>query len=261
VPDVVLRRTEACRLVPELRLESFEEAPTFLEDRGLLTLMPCCSLPSLFGACHEEPHTPGKGGYGRYPRTRWWWGGALAECPGVTATKLHRGTSLFLSERLVRLVDPLCRAELDAAAAGEHGPDALRLVDHLAAAGPTTTDDLRVELGLTSTSVRRLRTRLEPVGAILSRHLRIDTPGGGHRHTSQLSRWDQVAPDDAPVRAVDEALTGLVVAAVAAAVVAPEADVRRFFWWRLPPDLVDRTVAGGRLVRVGPDALTTPTDA
>jgi hypothetical protein len=258
VADVALRRTEACRLVPELRLDSFEEAPAFLEDRGVLTLTPCCSLPSLFGACHEEPHSPGKSGYGQYPRTRWWWGGALAECPGVTPTKLHRGTTLFLSERVVRMVDPLCRTELSAAAAGDHGPDAARLVDHLAAAGPTTTEDLKVELGLTSPAVRRLRTRLERVGAILPRHLRLDTPGGGHRHTSQLSRWDQVVPLADPVRGGDDALADLVVAAVAAAVVAPEADVRRYFWWRLPPDLLDSAVAESRLVRVGPTALTTP---
>ena len=212
--DVLLRRTKACRLVPELSLDSFEEVPDFLEDRALLTLTPCCSLPSLFGACHEEPHSPGKGGYGQYPRTRWWWGGALAECPGVTATKLHRGTTLFLAGRLVRMVDPLCRAELSAAAAGDHGSDAARLVDHLGAAGPTTTEDLKVELGLTSSALRRLRRRLERVGAILPRHLRLDTPGGGHRHTSQLSRWDQAVPGAEPVRGVGEALADLIAAAV-----------------------------------------------
>jgi len=261
VADVALRRAEACRLVPELRLDSFEEAPAFLEDRGLLTLTPCCSLPSLFGACHEEPHSPGKPGYGQYPRTRWWWGGALAECPGVTATKLHRGTTLFLSERLVRVVDPLCRAELSAAAAGDHGPDAARLVDHLEAAGPTTTEDVKVELGLSSSAVRRVRTRLERVGAILPRHLRLDTPGGGHRHTSQLSRWDQVVRTTEPARGVDEALVELMVAAVGAAVVATEADVRRFFSWRLRPDLIESAVAEGRLVRVEPTALATPSAA
>ena len=258
VADVTLHRTQACRLVPELRLDTFEDAPDFLEDRGLLTLTPCCSLPSLFGACHEEPHSPGKGGYGQYPRTRWWWGGALAECPGVTATKLHRGTTLFLSERLVRMVDPLCRTELSAAEAGDQGPDAARLVEHLRAAGPTTTEDLKVELGLTSSALRRLRSRLERVGVILPRHLRLDTPGGGHRHTSQLSRWDQVVPGAEPVRGVDEALADLVVAAVAAAVVAPEADVRRFFSWRLRPDLIDGAVNDGRLVRVDPGGLATP---
>jgi hypothetical protein len=258
VEDVALRRIQECRLARELRLDGFEEAPAFLEDRGLLTLTPCCSLPSLFGACHEEPHSPGKGGYGRYPKTRWWWGGALAECAGVTATKLHRGTTLFLSERLVRVVDPLCRTELAAAAAGDLGPDAVRLVDHLGAAGPTTTEDLKVELGLSSSAVRRLRTRLERVGAIVSRHLRLDTASGGHRHTSELSRWDQVVARAEPVRRPDEALTDLVVAAVIAAVVAPVADVRRYFWWRPTQDLIDSTVADGRLVRVGSTALAVP---
>jgi hypothetical protein len=261
VADVLLRRTKACRLVPELSLDSFEEVPDFLEDRALLTLTPCCSLPSLFGACHEEPHSPGKGGYGQYPRTRWWWGGALAECPGVTATKLHRGTTLFLAERLVRMVDPLCRAELSAAAAGDHGYDAARLVDHLGAAGPTTTEDLKVELGLTSSALRRLRRRLERVGAILPRHLRFDTPGGGHRHTSQLSRWDQAVPGAEPVRGAGEALADLIAAAVDAAVVAPAADVRRFFSWRLRPDFIDRSVADGRLVRVEATGLATPSVA
>ena len=48
------RRAKVCRLDPTLALEEFEEAQGFLEDRGLLTLTACCSLPSLFGACHEE---------------------------------------------------------------------------------------------------------------------------------------------------------------------------------------------------------------
>jgi hypothetical protein len=144
------------------------------------------------------------------------------------------------------------------AAAGDHGPDAARLVDHLGAAGPTTTEDLKVELGLTSPAVRRLRTRLERVGAILPRHLRLDTSGGGHRHTSELSRWDQVVTGAEPGRPVDEALADVVVAAVAAAVVAPEADVRRFFSWRLRPDVIDTAVADGRLVRVEPAALARP---
>jgi hypothetical protein len=159
------------------------------------------------------------------------------------------------------MVDPLCRAELSAAAAGDHGSDAARPVDHLGAAGPTTTEDLKVELGLTSSALRRLRRRLERVGAILPRHLRFDTPGGGHRHTSQLSRWDQAVPGAEPVRGVGEALADLIAAAVEAAVVAPEADVRRFFSWRLRPDFIDSSVADGRLVRVEATGLATPSVA
>jgi len=40
--------------------------------------------------------------------------------------------------------------------------------------------------------------------------------------------------------------------------VAPVADVRRFFWWRPTQDLIDSTVADGRLVRVGSTVLSVP---
>ena len=51
-----------------LGAQSLEEAEEFLCDRGLLTLMPDSSLPSLFGACHEEPYRPGGRGFARWPR-------------------------------------------------------------------------------------------------------------------------------------------------------------------------------------------------
>ena len=106
--EALLRQREAeCRLTPDRALESLDEAEAFLRDRGLLTLMPDCSLPSLFGACHEEPYKPGSRGFGLWPKTKYPWGVELAgRC---VRTKLHRGKGLFLSDELVALVDPLCR--------------------------------------------------------------------------------------------------------------------------------------------------------
>jgi len=58
--------------------------------------------------------------------------------------------------------DPLCRAEL-ARVEGD------RLVEHLAAAGPSTAAELKEELGIDTRTLRRLRARLERVGAIVPR--------------------------------------------------------------------------------------------
>jgi hypothetical protein len=70
-----------------------------------------CSLPSLFGACHEEPYRPGAGGFGEWPRTKWSWSFELAERPGVVAPKIHKGKTLYLAPETVRLADPIVRAE------------------------------------------------------------------------------------------------------------------------------------------------------
>ena len=106
-------RERECRLVPELALQTLDEAETFLHDRGLLTRNPSLSLPSLFGACHEEPYKPGSGGFGEWPSTKWPWSFELARRPGVVAPKIHLGKTLYLSPAAATLADPIIRAELD----------------------------------------------------------------------------------------------------------------------------------------------------
>src|SRR5258708_11667020 len=80
---LVDKRDRVCRLRPEFALTSLVEAEQFLLDRGLLTLTPDCSLPSLFGACHEEPYAPGKPGFGQWPKTKGRAGYALASTTAV----------------------------------------------------------------------------------------------------------------------------------------------------------------------------------
>jgi hypothetical protein len=155
-----MRRELDCRLTPDRALETLDDARAFLDDRGMLTLTPDCSLPSLFGACHEEPYSDAPG-FGSWPKTKYWWGGAL----DALATRLHRGKTLYLSQRVAVAVDPLCRAELARAEAGELGPEAERIVTHLADAGPSLVEELKEEPGLD----KKTRQRLERVGAVVSR--------------------------------------------------------------------------------------------
>ncbi len=225
--ELAERRSRLCRLTPDRALETLDEAERFLVDRGMLTLMPDCSLPSLFGACHEEPYDASKQGFGQWPRTKFPWGVELAARPGVCALKIHRGKRLFLSAETAAVVDPLCRAELARAEAGEYGPEAARLVAHLAEVGPSLVEELTEELGLD----RRARTRLERVGAVVSRGFVLEP----HRHTSELARWDQRFEPSA-----GGGLEELVLAGVRAAVVAPEREVRTWFSWLAPAELLER---------------------
>lgn len=76
----------------------------------------------------------------------------------------------------------------------------------------------------------------------------------GHAQATELARWDQAyrgAPAAADV-APSSALSELLAAAVAAAVVAPEREARRWFsWpWYWADTLVDDLVRSGRLRRV-----------
>jgi hypothetical protein len=237
------RRDHECRLIPERALGTLDEAEAFLRDRGLLTRNPSGSLPSLFGACHEEPYKPGTGGFGEWPRTKWRWSFELALRPGVVAPKIHLGKTLYLSEETTALVDPIVRDEIDRMT--EADGDSARVLAHLAEAGPSTPDDLVVELGLPRKELKAIRAPLERCGVVVTRW---------EGEQSFLARWDQLvtrpaggAPDLGP----------LVVAAVRAAVVVPEREPARWFsWrWRWEKDLLDRLVEEGALVRPEPGWL------
>lgn len=244
------RRGFLCRLTPDRALASVEEADEFLRDRGLLTRTADSALPSLFAACHEEPYKAGSRGFGSWPRTKYPWYSELARRPDVHELRVHRGKSILFTDETLPLVDPLCRAEL-----ARHEDDLL--VRHLATAGPSTLDDVQVELDLAPKELKAFRARLERVGALVSREVRVEL-GGRHRHTSELLRYDQAYPE--PV-AAPGGIEHLLVAAVRAGVVVPEREVRSWFSWPVEEDLVERLVDGERLLRPAPGWVTAPASA
>ena len=245
-------RTFACRLEPDRALETLGEAHGFLVDRGMLTLMPGSRLPSLFGACHEEPYMPGKRGFAQWPKTKYPWAFELRVRPDVHVLKIHRGKELYLSDETVPLAAALCAAELSRAEAGEYGNEAQRLVAHLEQAGPALPEEVKEELGFDTKRLHSVRRSLERVGAIVSRGITLPTAGGGHRHSSELQRWDQAYSRTQPS---EGGLPALVVAAVSAAVLAPESEARRWFSWPVPAQLVEDLVEAGRLERPEPGWL------
>jgi hypothetical protein len=240
LPELLHERERACRLVPSAALDSLDEAESFLRDRGMLTRLPDSWLPSLFGACHEEPYKPGSRGFGLWPRTKWRWAFELADRPGVHVLGIRRGKGLFVTAATAALVDPLAREELARAEEGVLGPEAARVVAHLAAAGPSLLEELREEIGI---DARRLRPKLERRGAVVAQAVVRD-----EGNTSELARWDQVFPTPAG----GDGLGDLVVAGVRAAVVAPEDEVRAWFSWPLPAPLLDELVAADVLARPEP---------
>jgi hypothetical protein len=242
------RRTFECRLTPDRALRTLEEAEAFLRDRGLLTRTADCALPSLYEACHEDPYQPGSPGFATWPATKWPWFGELAG-RGSVVTAVHRGKNLLVTGEMARLLDPICRAEIERMRAAD--PGWRRLLDHLAAAGPSSLDDLRTELGLKRQELRSLRSPLERCGAIISRSLQM-TGGEGHIHTSELARWDQAYPAAGNTEAhPGRALKDLIAASVRAAVIAPEPELQRWFsWpWYWTDTLVDDLIREGRLRR------------
>ena len=242
------RRAFECRLTADRALGSLDEADAFLRDRGLLTRTPDSALPSLYEASHEDPRQPGSPGFATWPATKWPWFGELAG-RGYLVVAVHRGKNLLVTSDVAGLLDPICRAEIDRKRAD---PGWARLLDHLAAAGPSSVGDLRTELGLTPQALRSLRAQLERCGAIVSRSLRV-TAGGGHLHTSALARWDQAYPGTVEAGADPRrALQDLVAAGVRAAVVSPERELRRWFSWQWywADSLVGDLVRDGRLRRI-----------
>jgi hypothetical protein len=235
IDELRARRAHECRLTPDRALASLDAAEEFLLDRGLLTRTADSALPSLFGACHEEPYAPGKPGFGQWPRTKYPWFGELVE-RGYLSLAVHRGKSLLVTDDVARLLDPLCRAELERRADDP-------LLRHLAAAGPSELEDVQLELGLAPKELRRLRAPLERCGAIVARSVVYEEP---HGHTSVLARWDQLVPERS-----GGGLAELLVVSVRAAVLAPEQELGRWFAWS-KDGLVERLLAEGRLQRPQP---------
>jgi hypothetical protein len=246
------RRAYECRLTPERALETLDDAEQFLLDRGLLTRTADSALPSLFEACHEDPYAPNSPGFGQWPRTKFPWFGELGE-RGYLILKIHRGKSLMVTEEVARLIDPIVRAELERMEQAEE--DWALLLGHLAAAGPSTLDDLQAELGLKPRELKAIRSPLERCGAVVARSL-VYATGDSHAHTAELARWDQVYSVSTDVDArvdvhLHRSLAELLLAGVRAAVVTPERELRRWFsWpWYWEDEVVDGLVAEGRLER------------
>jgi hypothetical protein len=251
------RRAFLCRQTPDRALESLDEAEAFLRDRGMLTRTPDCALPSLFEACHEEPYAPDKPGFGQWPRTKWGWSFALPQRQGVYALKIHhRRKTLYVSEDVARLVDPVLRAEIERMRAADS--DWRVVLDHLANAGPSTNKDLTTELGLGPKELKKILSPLELCGAVVVRAVEPDEHG--RVEGFEYVRWDQVFPEPA---GGSDRIDDVVAAAVRAAVVAPEREVPRWFaWrWRFDDDLLDRLVSAGRLERPEPGWIAVPESA
>ena len=248
------RRAYECRLEPGRALRSLAEAAAFLADRGMLTRTPASSLPSLFGACHEEGYRPGRGGFAEWPATAYPWFGALAGREGVRELAVQAGRSILVTDAVAALMDPLCRAAL--AAAATRAGDGAVLLGHLAAAGPSEVGDLKVELGWDASRLRRARGPLERTGAAVRRSVTLPARGRGHTHSSVLARWDQAFPQPSG----GGSLADVLVAGVRAAVLVPEDEPAGWFSFHPRADaaLIEGLVAGGRLRRPAPGWLSAP---
>jgi hypothetical protein len=246
------RRKFECRLTPDRALQTLDEAEAFLRGRGMLTRTAGCALPSLFDACHEDPYKPDSRGFATWPATKWPWFGELAG-RGYLETAVHRGKKLLVTGEVARLLDPICRAEIERMRTADRGWG--RLLDHLAAVGPSSIDDLRTELRLKRQELNSLRSPLERCGAVVSRPLpAID--GERQPQSSELARWDQAYPGTGDAHADPRrALADLVAAGLRAAVVAPERELRRWFSWQWywTDTLIGDLVGQGRLRRAGDD--------
>jgi len=242
------QRLHDCRLTSDRALQTLEEAEAFLADRGMLTLTQDSALPSLFAASHEEPYKKGSPGFGSWPKTKYVWAGQLAERPGVLALKVHRGKQLLCHQSAIRAIDPLARAALAEAEAASD--DRARLVRHLKSAGPSQIDDVKAELGLEAPALRKVREPLESVAAIVARDVEVPDGKGGHRHTSELRRWDQAW--NKPWRATEEAaLAELALIGVRAAVLAHQDEVGKWFSWPIEWPILADLITARRLQRPG----------
>ena len=88
----------------------------------------------------EDPYKIGSPGFAASPATKWPWFGELAG-RGYLVAAVHRGKNLLVAGEVARLLDPICRAEIERMRAADRGWGLL--LDHLAAAGPSSIARLR----------------------------------------------------------------------------------------------------------------------
>ncbi len=190
--DLLARRAYECRLTPDRALETLEDAEGFLQDRGLLTR-----------TADSRAAEPVR----RVPR-----GAVRARQAGVRAVAADE-VPVVRAARRARLSRPRDPSRQEPARHRRDGtadrpdrprraraawrrktPRGARLLRHLADAGPSELEDLQLELELKPKELKLLRSPLERCAAIVSRSIVYEEP---HRHTSVLSRWDQLYPEPA----------------------------------------------------------------
>ena len=87
--------------------------------------------------------------------------------------------------------------------------------------------------------------------------IEVDDGKGGHKHTSELARWDQVWTK--PWKANEEqALAELALVGVRAAVLTHQDEVGKWFTWPVEWPIIAGLIQQGRLVRPGPGWLAVP---
>src|SRR5919201_4425637 len=130
------------------------------------------------------------------------------------------------------------------------------VLDHLADAGPSTSEDLKTELGLKPKELKKILYPLELCGVVVTRA--IEPNAEGMVEGFEYARWDQVFTRPA---GGDERIDDFIVAAVRAAVLATEREVPKWFLTlrrRFDGDLLDRLVSEGRLERPEPGWIAAP---
>ena len=192
---------------------------------------------------HEQPFTEGSRGFGSWPATQVHVAVRPPRRPGIHALRIHRGKRLLVSGSVAAAVDPLARAAL---AEAEGTP----LVAHLAAAGPVAGRGAARRAGAgRGRSCGGSGCRSSAAAPCSARSVTVPTADGGHRHTSELWRWDQEFPaDPAAPGGIEELLVAGVQRARWSRRSARSAGR---FSWPVPRSTVQRLVDEGRLVRDG----------
>jgi hypothetical protein len=148
-----------------------------------------------------------------------------------------------------RAFDPLVRQRIQSAE-----DDDATLLDHLRRHGPSMTEDVQLELGWDVKRLKRVRNRLERLGAVVSDGLVFESSSSWF--FAPMRRWDQVV--EQPPATAPDPYGDVIVAGVRAAVVAPEREITAWFSWPIPPDTVDSLVESGRLIRPALGYLAVP---
>ncbi len=219
------------RLSPGLALKSPAAARAFVREVGMIVQTWDEAMPSLFAAVQGRPYKPGVGGFAEWPEHAWWWGGELGRDGDVLDLKYYRKKTLFVAKPLWPAL--LCCIHADAERLRPPvGSLEERILRALADVGSARSDLLRRELGVPAAAFTKAKNALEAKGLVIAEGLLIEE---GHKHTSVLKRAEEAFPADVRKRAEKlaeaTAREAFLLAAIEAAVLAPERKVPGWFPW------------------------------
>ncbi len=238
------------RLLPQLGLESPEEAQSFIRKMGIVSLQEHPYLPSLKGAIHGKPRKKVfKNPFDHWPKEAWWWGGVMHLRGDILAVKGIGDQTFFLPRRSWPAYDAAVRGR-----ASKLWYPWSEYVGILWIYAPMSMSEAVLTSGINEEEYAKVLKTLHGLGSLIIIH----QPGNPYEGSADVHLWEKRFPK--PLTEETGRVDGLVRLIVSAAGEVPQRAVPPMFGWPQKETLeaIERLVASGSVTRDARGRLHAP---